>query len=194
MKKLLIVLIVLLLCSCTAPKGINQNLENLKPDVDSKESLKHETLIEIVELEETEYSKEEESKSPSLSKDNTELKESIKLEKDMEPDAEPEVTISITGLDDLILDKVVVELQDKQTVFDILKKVTRDQKIPMDFSGGKTSGYIKGINNVYEFDMGPESGWLYKVNGIIPSVSSFNYELETEDVIEWIYVTELNID
>ena len=31
------------------------------------------------------------------------------------------------------------------------------------------SYYIEGINHLYEFDVGPESGWMYKVDEWFPN-------------------------
>lgn len=35
------------------------------------------------------------------------------------------------------------------------------------------SAYIEGINNLYEFDCGELSGWMYKVNGLVPQLWLF---------------------
>ena len=32
------------------------------------------------------------------------------------------------------------------------------------------SYYVEGIGNLYEFDCGSESGWMYKVNGWFPQL------------------------
>ena len=47
------------------------------------------------------------------------------------------------------------------------------------------SVYIEGINNLYEFDCGELSGWMYKVNGWFP-----NYGLRYRkgwNIIKWVY-------
>jgi hypothetical protein len=56
------------------------------------------------------------------------------------------------------------------------------------------SNYIEGIANIYEMDAGPLSGWMYKVNGVFPSVGCGRYELKVGDVIEWIYTCDLGRD
>ncbi len=30
------------------------------------------------------------------------------------------------------------------------------------------SVYVEGINNIYEFSCGEQSGWMYEVNGVYP--------------------------
>lgn len=112
--------------------------------------------------------------------------------KEPAPVPKKSITMSIAGADDIILGRVATELEADQTVFDILKQVTREEKIHMDFSGSNASPYIKGINNLYEFDMGPMSGWTYKVNGVSPNVGAGSYKLEPGDVIEWIYTKDIS--
>ena len=47
------------------------------------------------------------------------------------------------------------------------------------------SAYIEGINNLYEFDCGELSGWMYKVNGWFPNYGCSRYQLKEGDTIEW---------
>lgn len=106
------------------------------------------------------------------------------------------VTISITGDADsgTILAASTVKLDKNDTVLDILKQVTRSNKIQMEFSGRGATAYIEGINNLYEFDKGAESGWMYRVNGDFPNKSAGVYKLTAGDVIEWLYTEDLGKD
>ena len=49
------------------------------------------------------------------------------------------------------------------------------------------SYYIEGINHLYEFDCGEQSGWMYKVNEWFPNYGCSSYELSDGDVIVWCY-------
>lgn len=49
------------------------------------------------------------------------------------------------------------------------------------------SYYIEGINHLYEFDCGNESGWMYKVNGWFPNYGCSSYTLQGGDTIVWCY-------
>ena len=49
------------------------------------------------------------------------------------------------------------------------------------------SYYIEGINNLYEFDCGFESGWMYKVNGWFPNYGCSSYNLTGGETIVWCY-------
>ena len=56
------------------------------------------------------------------------------------------------------------------------------------------SVYIEGIGNLYEFDCGELSGWLYKVNGKTPGCGCSQYTLKDGDVVEFMYSCSLGAD
>ncbi|OBZ13103.1 hypothetical protein A7975_09435 [Bacillus sp. FJAT-26390] len=106
------------------------------------------------------------------------------------------VTISIIADEETgtVLDPTAVELKKDDTVLDVLKRITRKNKIQMEYKGLKATAYIEGIDNVYEFDRGAKSGWMYRVNGEFPNKSAGAYELKEGDVIEWLYTIDLGKD
>ncbi len=97
--------------------------------------------------------------------------------------------------DGVILDKTEYVLREGDTVFDVLNRAVRYNKIQMEYQGADmniyNSVYIQGINYLYEFDCGELSGWLYKVNGEFPKYGCSSYVLKDGDIIEWIYTCEL---
>lgn len=82
--------------------------------------------------------------------------------------------------------------EEGDTVFDVLKKVCREQNISLDytFTPGFATYYIKGINHLYEFDCGDESGWLYSVNGRSPDYGCSQYKLMKGDQVVFYYTCE----
>lgn len=84
----------------------------------------------------------------------------------------------------------------ENTVFDVLNTVCRNNKVHMEFSFTPVyeSNYIEGIGYLYEFDGGPLSGWMYKVNGWFPNYGCSSYYLKDGDVIEWVYTCDLGKD
>lgn len=78
----------------------------------------------------------------------------------------------------------------------VLKRETRASKIHMEFvfTPMYNSAYIEGIHNLYEFDCGNLSGWMYKVNGWFPNYGCSRYMLKNGDVIEWVYTCDLGRD
>lgn len=96
----------------------------------------------------------------------------------------------------VMLSATEVEPQEGETVFSLLQQVTRENGIPMEanFTPGTGSAYVEGIGNLYEFDCGQRSGWLYFVNGISPGYSCSEYTLKPGDRVEWIYTCDLGQD
>ena len=89
----------------------------------------------------------------------------------------------------VILREVTVEFEEGETVFDVLNRVCRQYNIPIEYSWTPMydSYYIEGINNLYEFDCGSESGWMYKVNGWFPNYGCSSYYLTGGEKIVWCY-------
>ena len=88
-----------------------------------------------------------------------------------------------------ILAKSKVSFSDGDTVFDVLKKACSLAGIQLEYSWTPmyNSYYIEGINHLYEFDCGSESGWMYKVNGWFPNYGCSSYDLKDGDNIVWCY-------
>ena len=104
-----------------------------------------------------------------------------------------------TGLvpaDGWILKAKKVTFQKGESVFDVLQRVCREEKIHMEYMDTPiyNSAYIEGIHNLYEFDAGPLSGWMYRVNGWFPNYGCSRYQLQNGDVIEWVYTCDLGSD
>ena len=91
--------------------------------------------------------------------------------------------------DGVILAPVTVEFDQGETVFDVLQRVCSTAGIQLEYSWTPmyNSYYIEGINQLYEFDCGSESGWMYKVNGWFPNYGCSSYTLADGDTIEWHY-------
>ena len=82
------------------------------------------------------------------------------------------------------------------TVFDILKRVCSDNGIQLEYTkiAATNNFYIEGINNLYEFDAGNLSGWMYSVNGKFPQLSASQYTVSEGDVIEFVYSCSIGVD
>ena len=89
----------------------------------------------------------------------------------------------------IILDTSTVEFTEGETVFDVLQRVCDYAGIQLEYSWTPMydSYYIQGINNLYEFDCGAQSGWMYKVNGWFPNYGCSKYTLEDGDDIVWCF-------
>ncbi len=100
--------------------------------------------------------------------------------------------------DGVILQETEYVLRPGDTVFDILHRTVRHNRIQMEFQGADmnvyNSVYIQGINYLYEFSCGPLSGWMYRVNRVFPNYGVSKYELEDGDRIEFLYTCDLGRD
>lgn len=88
-----------------------------------------------------------------------------------------------------ILPLTTVEFAEGETVFDVLKRVCEAAELQIEYSWTPLydSYYVEGINHLYEFDCGFESGWMYEVNDGFPNYGSSAYEVKPGDKIEWKY-------
>lgn len=91
--------------------------------------------------------------------------------------------------DGVILAKTEYKGTTDNTVFDALNALCRNNDIQMEFSYTPLyeSNYVEGIGYLYEFDGGPASGWMYKVNDWFPNYGCSSYYLSDGDVIVWCY-------
>lgn len=95
-----------------------------------------------------------------------------------------------------LLEPMEVQFAKGESVFDVLQRATRENKIHMEYSQTPmyNSAYIEGIGNLYEFDCGNLSGWVYSVNDWFPNYGCSQYTLEDGDAIHWVYTLDLGAD
>ncbi|MGN0493608.1 MAG: DUF4430 domain-containing protein [Acutalibacteraceae bacterium] len=98
--------------------------------------------------------------------------------------------------DGIILKKQKVVFYAGESVFDVLKRVCKENGIQMEssFTPMYNSAYVEGINNLYEFDCGNLSGWMYRVDGWYPNYGCSRYQLCDGETVEWRYTCDLGKD
>ncbi len=91
--------------------------------------------------------------------------------------------------DGIVLEAVTVSFSDGETAFDVLKRACEENEIQLEYSYTPAYGsyYIEGINNLYQFDCGKSSGWLYYINGSSPGCGCSSYVMSDGDVLSWEY-------
>ncbi len=89
-------------------------------------------------------------------------------------------------------------LREGDTVFDLLVRICRFEKIQMEYQGADMntykSVYVQGINYLYEFDCGEFSGWIFLVNGEQVDTSCAKFKPKDGDKISWVYTLDLGRD
>ena len=104
--------------------------------------------------------------------------------------------VDIVPKDGVIFAEKTVTFYEGESVFNLLMREMKRNKIHMEFENTPiyNSAYIEGIANLYEFDCGELSGWMYKVNGWFPNYGCSRYQLKAGDKVEWVYTCDLGID
>ncbi len=82
------------------------------------------------------------------------------------------------------------DFSEGDSVFDIVRRELKAAGIHFEFTSTPLTDsiYIEGIANLYEFDAGDLSGWLYSVNGEYPAHSCSEQLLEPGDVVVFEFV------
>jgi len=98
--------------------------------------------------------------------------------------------------DGVIFPRTEVTAYVGESVFNVLQREMRRNNIHMAsrFTPIFNSAYVEAINNLYEFDVGALSGWMYKVNGWFPNFGASRYTLNPGDEIVWQYTVDLGRD
>ncbi len=96
--------------------------------------------------------------------------------------------------DGVILDTVELPLAEGDSAYDLLTEAARKYSIHLESEGAPGLSYISGINYIYEFQYGELSGWMFRVNGELPSVGCAAYYPEDGDRIEWLYSLDMGND
>lgn len=101
----------------------------------------------------------------------------------------------VISSEEVPLSATEMEITEGDTVLQSLIDITKSKKIQMDYRGGQgATAYVEGIDNVYEFDRGQGSGWMFRVNGIFPDRGAGAIPLKPGDRVEWLYTTNLGED
>lgn len=98
--------------------------------------------------------------------------------------------------DGRLFSETEVIFNDGESAFDLLLRVCRDNGIHFESAHTPLSdtAYIEGIGNIYEFDCGSLSGWMYNVNGEFPNYSCSDYIIQKDDKINFVYTCDLGKD
>lgn len=93
-----------------------------------------------------------------------------------------------------IIRSTKVTLQSGDTAFTLLKRIVDEKGVSIDYNGSGATLYVKAIDGLREFDGGPDSGWMYLVNGEYPNHSAGTHTLRDGDVLRWRYTKDLGRD
>ena len=92
--------------------------------------------------------------------------------------------------DGYILKDVNVGFNEGERAFTVLERALKENKIQFEHE----SAYVKGIGNIYEFDAGDMSGWLFKVNGEYGDMGLGDTTLSDGDTLLMFYACDYMTD
>lgn len=94
---------------------------------------------------------------------------------------------SLIPANGIILQCSSVEIQESDTVMDILIRELKANGIALEYTYSPIykTDYVEGINNIYQMDCGSLSGWMYEVNGSFPNYGASTYKVQDGDQIGW---------
>lgn len=207
---MVLVIVVIMVSGIMAAKSFKESTatEETSNVVVEEEQEIIEDVVEEQQIQDTTAQQESEVHEPETQGTEVQKPETQELEKQEPETKEYSCTIQIrcdTILDNManlregkegyvpssgiILSATTVKFEDGETVFDVLKRICSSKGIQMEYSWTPMydSYYIEGINHLYEFDCGGQSGWMYKVNGWFPNYGCSSYVLKDGDTIVWCY-------
>lgn len=91
--------------------------------------------------------------------------------------------------DGIILKKALVDVFENDSVYTLVKRVCKQNKIHFDssFEPVFQTYYITGINHIYEGSVGTSSGWMFFVDGIESTKGSSLIKLNGGENIRFAY-------
>ncbi|MGP4064371.1 DUF4430 domain-containing protein [Oceanobacillus sp. M65] len=143
---------------------------------------------------------EEETKKTKQNETPTKAKEkpdkSKEKEEKQDPPKKPEepssyVTFSVDARDikGQIVPQTRVERKEGDTILDITRRVLKQKGIQFSVTGSNSTAYVQGIDNLYEFDEGQNSGWMIRLDGALIKQSAGATPVQDGQVIYWFYTT-----
>ncbi|MBQ2807410.1 MAG: DUF4430 domain-containing protein [Clostridia bacterium] len=93
--------------------------------------------------------------------------------------------------DGMIVATETYEIEQGETVYDILIEAARKHGLHVDTEGSGEAAYVRGLEHLYNGDYGDVSGWAYYVNNTSPMVGCGAYTLSDGDSILWEYSLNL---
>ena len=173
-------------------KQIESQEESKKTDTKSSDSSsKQETKKQETKKTETKSSstKQETKKietNNSSSKQETSAPQQVEPPKQETP-IKQTVSVQVIGVNSTMM-LGDIEVNSSSTAYSVLRELAKQNGKSISTKGFGSTVYVSGIDGLKEFDHGPSSGWMYKVNGTPPNIGAGAYRLKAGDQVIWYYV------
>lgn len=173
-------------------KQIESQEESKETDTKSSDSSsKQETKKQETKKKETKSSssKQETKKietNNSSSKQETSAPQQVEPPKQETP-IKQTVSVQVIGVNSTMM-QGNIEVNSSSTAYSVLRELAKQNGKSISTKGFGSTVYVSGIDGLKEFDHGPSSGWMYKVNGTPPNIGAGAYRLKAGDQVIWYYV------
>lgn len=173
-------------------KQIESQEDSKKTDIKSSDSSsKQETKKQEIKKTETKSSstKQETKKietNNSSSKQETSAPQQVEPPKQETP-IKQTVSVQVIGVNSTMM-QGNIEVNSSSTAYSVLRELAKQNGKSISTKGFGSTVYVSGIDGLKEFDHGPSSGWMYKVNGTPPNIGAGAYYLKAGDQVIWYYV------
>lgn len=176
--------------SDSSSKQETKKQETKKTEIKSSSS-KQETKKQDTKKTETKYSstKQETKKTEtytSSSKHETSAPQHVETPKQDTP-VKQTVSIKVIGINTTMM-QGNIEVNSSSTAYSVLRELAKQNGKSISTKGFGSTVYVSGIDGLKEFDHGPSSGWMYKVNGTPPNIGAGAYKVKARDTVIWYYV------
>lgn len=100
------------------------------------------------------------------------------------------VTVTVTGYQNkVIVAPTKVVIKKGETFLDVTLQILKEKGIQYSVKGSGAMAYVVGMDNLYEFDKGPKSGWIALKNGEKIKQSAGITSIQAGDAVKWAYTT-----
>lgn len=173
-------------------KQIESQEESKKTDTKSsassskQEAKKQETKKTETKSSSTKQETKKTETNTSSSKHETSAPQHVETPKQETP-VKQTVSIKVIGINTTMM-QGNIEVNGSSTAYSVLKELAKQNGKSISTKGFGSTVYVSGIDGLKEFDHGPSSGWMYKVNGTPPNIGAGAYKVKAGDTVIWYYV------
>lgn len=176
--------------SDSSSKQETKKQETKKKEAKSSSSKQEAKKQETKKIETKSSSTKQETKKTetnnSSSKQETSAPQQVEPPKQETP-VKQTVSIQVIGINTIMM-QGNIEVDSSSTAYSVLRELARQNGKSISIKGFGSTVYVSGIDGLKEFDHGPSSGWMYKVNGTPPNIGAGAYRLKAGDQVIWYYV------
>ena len=163
----------------TDKKSSDSSSKQEKQETSQKESKKTETK--------SSSSKQETKKQETPTQDTqTSTPQQVETPKQDTP-VKQTVSVQVIGINTTMM-QGNIEVNSSSTAYSVLRELAQQNGKSISTKGFGSTVYVSGIDGLKEFDHGPSSGWMYKVNGTPPNIGAGAYKVKAGDKVIWYYV------